>query len=204
MRTFITIAFLIGILGCQQSKQPEKTYQSPSLIVEDLKYTAYSWYYPSGQWEFYLNYFVVIDKSGHFNIMSRDSMMSKPKYYTGFISDTLRNLINNTFLIDTFKTDYKSAALQNIAYDGFTYCFDYKKENEDRKKFVFIQTRSPLLIQKLSVILDRLLSSTKAIEVDTIDIAHYIEGIKEFSSASLGPPPIEIRPEKWEPIKILK
>src|SRR5438067_13911059 len=109
MRPLIVIAVLLTALGCQQSNTGTKNDKVSSLLIDDLKYSSYTWYYPSGQWEFYLNYYVHIDKKGHFKLMFRDSLMSKPKYYQGIINDTIRARIDRTFPIDTFTTDHKSA-----------------------------------------------------------------------------------------------
>ena len=171
------------VSACQQSKQPLV------LVTEDLKYSAYAWYYTSGYWEFYVDYFISVDKSGHFNLMLRDSIMSKPKYFKGGINDTISNLIDKTFSIDTFKTDYKSNALQNIAYDGFTYCLDYKKIKDNRKRIIFIKRGIPYNIQKLSMLLETVNDNSKPKQVDTINITTYIDELKSYSSVSLGPLP---------------
>ncbi len=43
------IAYLFGLLACQQPKQPE---QSLSLLTDDLNYSVYSWYYAPSYWDF--------------------------------------------------------------------------------------------------------------------------------------------------------
>ena len=192
MKTLIFITTFLTILACQQSKQRAKDSETSSLLIDDLKYSAYSWYYPTGQWEFYLNYYVHIEKSGHFQLMLRDSIMSKPKYYEGIISDTVRKSIDKIFALDTFKTDYKRYQLGNIAYDGFTYCVDVKKDTSS-KKIVFIEYRIPTALKSLSNLLDNLVNTTNATVVDTIEINNYTKELQKYSSASLGPPPqIEI------------
>jgi hypothetical protein len=201
MKTLIFIATLLTALACQQSKQRTKDAEAPSLAINDLKYSAYSWYYPSGKWEFYLDYFVHIDKMGHFKLMLRDSLMSKPKYYEGFINDTIRNIIDKTFAVDSFKTDYKHPQLQNIVYDGFTYCIDVKKDTSS-KKIVFIGYRSPADLKRLSSLLDNIVNTTNATYVDRIDMSDYYKELERFSSTSLGPPPQHVAPKEWKPVKI--
>lgn len=188
MRILTTIILIIGIVACQQFKHPKKVQSNLTLFTEDFNYTTYSWYFPSGQWEFYVNHFLHIDKNGHFSLMLRDST-SKPRFFKGTINDTIRNLINQTFSVDTFNNDYKSEALQNIAYSGYTFCFDYVKENESRKRIVFIQIRSPKLIETLSTKFDKILQYSKAQQVDTISIASYVRDLKKYSATLLGPAP---------------
>jgi hypothetical protein len=199
MRTFIVILLLIALLACQQSKQ------SVSLVIEDLKYSAYSWYYYKGQREFYLDYYVRIQKNGQFNLMLRDSFMSKPRYFTGIINETVRKLIDKTFRVDTFKTDYKSKTLQNEFYDGFTYCVDYRTKNNNQKKIIFIKSGNPNEIRKLSICLDTLIKTTDTKQINTVNLATYIIDLKKFSLSSLGPVPTLVMPQtKWEPVKITK
>lgn len=184
------------VLACQHPKQRTEDVKISSLLTDDLRYSVYAWYYPKGQWEFYLDYYVHIDKRGHFKLMLRDSLTSKSKYYEGDINDTIRNSIDRTFAIDTLKTDYKRSELQNIAYNGFTYCLDVQKDTS-RKKIVFISYGSPASLKRLSSLLDNLVNTTNATQVDTIDIINYSEELQRFTSASLGPPPQVVAPKKW-------
>ena len=201
MKTFILIALLIGIVACQQRKEPKQTEPSLSLVIADLNYSAYSWYFPTGQWEFYLDYYLHVDKHGKYELMLRDSLR-KPKYYVGIINDTIGKLIDKTFAVDTFKTDYKSNALMNIAYDGYTYCLEYKKDKEKEKKIIFIDYQRPKGIKALTMQLDKVFnSSSKVSQVDTVEMKHYIEQLKKFSSSSLGTVP-KLEKPKFEPKSI--
>ncbi len=205
MRTFIAISLLIEIVACQQSEQPKQSKQLISLVTEDLKYSAYSWYYNTRQWEFYLDYYVDIQKNGQFNLMLKDSFMSKPKYFKGIINDTISKLIDKTFSVDTFQTDYKSQTLQNSFYDGLTYCLDYRIKSNNQKKIIFVQSGSPNKINKLSTALDTLVRTPHVKQIDTLELAMYVNELKRFSSASLGPLPKLIKLKtKWEPVKISK
>jgi hypothetical protein len=170
----------MGILACQQPEKRDQLHSPLSLVTEDISYSSYAWDYPLGQWGFYLNYFVRINERGDFSLMLRDTA-SKAIYYTGTVNDTIRQLINRTFSVDTFTNDYKSKSLQNIAYSGFTYCLDYKKQNEKRKRIVFIQTRSPEAIRSLSIQLDKILGNTKVKEIDAATLAPHIEELKNLA-----------------------
>lgn len=205
MRTFIAASLLTGLLACQQSEQSKQPKPPISLVTEDLKYSAYSWYYYTGHWEFYLHYYVDIGKNGQFILMLRDSLMSKPRYFNGITNDTISKLIDKTFSVDTFKTNYKSRILENAFYNGFTYCMDYRTKNNSQKKIVFIQSKNINEINKLSICLDTLIKTTNIKQIDTVNLASYIIELKKFSSTSLGPVPKPVMPKtKWEPVKISK
>ncbi len=189
------IAYLFGLLACQQPKQPE---QSLSLLTDDVNYSVYSWYYAPSYWDFYLDYYINIDKSGQFKIMKRDSL-NKTTYYTGVLNDTIGKLIDKAFSVDSFKANYKSDSLQNLAYSGYTYCFDYKKKNHERKWIRFEQSKSPGRLKRLSMVLETL-TTDSATQVDTLELPH-VEELKKFSAAFLGPLP-KLEKSKFEPPRI--
>jgi hypothetical protein len=196
MKTLLILFLLMALNSCRQPKKPF------SLLTEDIKYTTYAWYHLTGltgPYELYVDHYININKNGHFSMMRRDSLMSKPKYYTGFINDSIANQIQRTFKQDTFKTDYKTEATKNIAYDGLVYRLDYKLEKENRKKIKFIQSDSPTEIVKLSLLFDNLDTLTKVTEVDTISLNGYLEELKKYSPPSL-PPTLDSTP--YKPVKI--
>jgi len=198
MRSILITACLITIVAC---KQTEKYLP---LITDDFNYAAYSWSLSgeSEQWEFYLDYYVNIEKNGHFSLMFRDSFTNKPKYFIGIISDTLGKLIDRTFTTDTFKNNYPDSP-QNIAYSGLTYCFDYTKQQSNRRTIIFINSKAPIEINKLSMLLNRLIYSGNCNQVDTLYIAPYINELKRSSLTALGPPPTIEKPKtKWKAVKI--
>ena len=201
MKTLITIAVIIAIVACQQTREQNKTKVPISLATDDLSYFVYSWHFPTGQWEFSLDKYVNIDKHGRFRILMRDSL-NKTTYFTGTVNDTIVKLIERTFRVDTFKTDYKNDSLEGIAYSGYTYCFDYKTaDKEEKKKVRFIQSRSPEPLRILSQQLDNLNFISGATQVDTLDIVSSIEEFKKFSAASLGEPP-KVEKVKFKPVQI--
>lgn len=201
MKKFTIIILLIEILSCQQTDKQQQTKPTTYLVINNLNYFVYAWYYPTGKWEFYLDRYVNVDKNGHFKLMLRDDLQ-KSKYFTGIINDTIAQLIDQTFSSDTFKINYKSDSIQNIAYNGYTYCFDYKIEKaKQNKKVQFIQSRSPEPIKTLSIQLENLLLNSNATQVDTLDIATSIEEFEKFSAAFLGEPP-KIEKAKFNSISI--
>jgi hypothetical protein len=154
MKSFITIIFLFAFMACNQKKK-----HTSLLITDDLKYSAYSWHLDDTIL-FYLAHYIDIDKNGHYLIMRHDTFMDKPKYFEGDINDTLKNLINKTFVVDgNFEVDYSSKPEDNFIYDGFTYCFDYKKADSNDRKIQFIPEKSPEQIIILSQFIDTLIYS---------------------------------------------
>jgi hypothetical protein len=189
------------MVPCQQPPERKQKEATISLVTDELNYFVYSWYFPAGQWEFYLDYYVNIDKHGRFKLMLRDSAHN-PTYFTGPVSDTIVKLVDKTFRVDTFKTDYRNDSVEGIAYSGYTYCFDYKTaETKPGKRLLFIQSRSPELLRILSQQLDNVSSNTKATKVDTLDITSSIEEFKKFSATTLGEPPT-IDKAKFKPKRI--
>lgn len=200
---------MFGIVCCNEPRVKQHTQDSYLVVTDDFKYFVYAWYFPKGNWEFYLDHYVNIDKNGKFKAMIRDST-NKSLYYTGTIDNSLTELINKAFRVDKFKSDYKSDRLQNMAYSGFTYCIEYTMANSlEGKKLHFIQNRSPALINILSTELDSIIYKSKAHCVDTLDIASPIEEFRKYSAASLGEPPKSERPKfnpnlKLNIVRILK
>ena len=189
-RLFI-ITSLLTVLACQQS-QPARINEVSISPINDLKYSEYGWYYPTGNWEFYLNYYVHIKENGQFSLMIRDDFMSKPKYYNGFIDDTVRNIISKTFAIDTFKTEYTN--IPNIAYDGFTYCLDIKSDSSHKKIIFYPFNVVPL--RRLSKVLENLVKTSKPVRVDTIYMEAYVKDLQQSSFLELEPPPQIVEPRK--------
>ncbi len=198
MKTLLFIIFSLTLFSCNQ--RPTK-----ALVTENFKYSAYSWHINPqiDTFEFYLAHYIDINKSGHFILMRHDSFMDTQKYFEGDISNTLFKLIDSTFRSEDFKTDYSWKVDGGFTYDGFTYCIDYKKaDNNNRKKIQFIPNNSPQQIKTLITILDSVIfRATKA--SDSINLKEYSEQLKQLYITESGPlPKIEKLPPTFEPVKI--
>lgn len=183
MRPLLTFIFLLTISACRQKTQ------TPSLTTDDLKYSAYSWHCGADTIEFYLAHYLDIDKNGHFIAMRHDTFMDAPKYFTGDITDSLKNLINKTFIVDNFVKDYSWKPEDNFIYDGFTYCLDYKKIDSLEKKIQFIPEKSPEQIKRISQLLDTLIYSSASNKIDSFNTKEYAKELSLFNLQISGPLP---------------
>src|SRR5664279_2650598 len=102
MRLIIFIILALMLVTCKQS------IPTKNLATVYLKYSAYYWHFNQqvDSFEFYLVHYIEIDKNGKYFLMRHENWMDRPKYFTGFINDTIRQLIDTTFYHDRFKTDY--------------------------------------------------------------------------------------------------
>jgi hypothetical protein len=198
MKPFLILPFVFTAMACKQRHASSDLTNDDSKTI--LKYSVYSWYDSSGQWAFYLHYYMGIKKNGEFDMIFRDSLMNRPKYFIGLINDSIMHQIEQILRIDTFKTDYKHDVLFNMAYDGYTYCLDLINKN---KKVVFIQDEGPACIKKLSMLLDSACVNSKCREVDTVTASGYIAALKRYAAAQLGQHP-KIEKTKFIPPKVSK
>ena len=198
MRPYLTLILIFGFLSCRQINSTKK------LATYDLKYSAFYWHFnqQTNNFEFYLVHYVDIDREGNYVLMLHDVWRDKPKYFKGAIGDTIRECIDTTFLNDNFKTDYSYSTKPNFIYDGFTYCLDYRTQNNERKKILFIPHDSPAKINILSSLLDTLIYSSKSEILDTIYIAAYTKQLKEFAYKVDQPPPPPTKTILFKPPKI--
>ncbi|MBL7804910.1 MAG: hypothetical protein JNL02_14310 [Saprospiraceae bacterium] len=198
MKSLLFITFSLTLFSCTQ--RPTK-----ALVIENFKYSAYSWHINQevDTFEFYLAHHIDINKSGHFVLMRHDSFMDTPKYFEGDINDNLFKLIDSTFRSEDFNADYSWKVNDGFLYDGFTYCINYKKtDNNYRKKIQFIPNNSPQQIKTLITLLDNVIfQATKA--SDSINLKDYSEQLKQLYIAESGPlPKLEKLPPTFEPVKI--
>lgn len=199
-RLLLIICCLIFV-ACKQNNSTK------TLFTENFKYSGYYWHFnqQSDSFEFYLVHYIDIDKDGKFVLMRHDNWRSKPKYFTGYINDTIKQFIDTTFYNDNFKTDYSWNPEKPVVYDGFIYCFDYAIKNNSRKQIQFIPPYSPNQIVKLSSLLDTLVYNTVTKKIDTLNISNYSEKMKQLllSVSPLPWPPkppkvtIEFKPPKF-------
>ncbi len=136
--------------------------------------------------------------------MRHDEFMDKPKYFEGTLPDSLRKLIDTTFLKNNFKTDYAWSVNDGTIYEGFTYCFDLTKSNTN-KKIIFIPRNSPSEMKLLATLLDTVIYSKATIQVDTINIKSYKEELRRNHIAQFGQlPRITKEPPKFERVETPK
>ena len=201
LRPLLLIVFTLTFAACKQSAPTKK------LVTADFKYSAYYWHFNQqvDSFEFYLVHYIDIDAKGNFVLMRHDRWMDKPKYFSGFVNDTIRQLLDTTFYHDNFKTDYSWNINNPFIYDGFTYCFDYKKQDSERKQIQFIPHNSPAPIKKLSLLLDTLISNAFTTSIDTLNLKSYTEQLKQLYITVSGQPPkpskavIQFKPPKSSP-----
>jgi len=183
--------------GCKYS-------QKKTILTNDFKYSAYNWYInPTvGSFEFYLDHYIDIDKTGHYILIRHDNFKDTLKCFAGEINDTIRSLINNIFLIDTFKTDYRKLG-DPIIYDGFEYCFDYQKPKSTPIKILFIPMNAPKKLKNLSLLLDSLIYSATNRSIDTLNFSNYSLELKIFYLSVSDPlPKLKLDTTKFVPPKI--
>ena len=201
LKPLLFIIFTLTFAACKQ-KNPTKT-----LVTEDLKYSAYYWHFNehADSFEFYLVHYIDIDRNGKFIVMRHDTPRVKPKYFIGFISDTIRKFIDTTFSNDNFKTDYTWKVENSFVYDGFTYCFDYQIQKKRRKEIQFIPHNSPDQIKELSSLLDTLIYTSASKPTDTLNLNNYTNQLKQlYLSVSQPPPKIQKTIIEFKPPKISK
>lgn len=132
------IASLI-FLTCKQEMQEIK------LLTGDLKYCAYNMAHSeqTDDYKLYLAYYIEIHKNADFVLMRHDVRTGPQKYFSGTISNTICRLIDSTFLNRNYNADYTQKIDAPVIYDGFTYCFDYRKKNREKSATRYIPPFSP-------------------------------------------------------------
>lgn len=190
MRPFLTFILLLLILSCKQ-KEPAKP-----LTTVDLKYAAYSWNRGADSFGFYLAHYLHIDENGHFIAMRHDQYMGKALYFAGEIQDSLKIRINKTLSNNYPAENYLMAPEDDFIYDGFTYCFDYKKSDSVQHKIQFVPDKCPEQIKQLSLYLDTLVFSPAVKKIDSFNTDGYKNELIKFSlqSALPFPEPVKQKP----------
>lgn len=183
MRPLLFITLILTLFACGRQNPTGKS------LTKRFKYSAFLWHLSpdNDSFNFYLAHYIDIDQDGHFELMRRDSFMSKPKFFKGILPDTIRKLIDTTFAKDSFKTDYKWNVNDGFVYDGFTYRMDV--ENPDSinlKKIFFIPNKAPSQINRIAIRLDTLIYDIKGKSVDTFDTYLYQEQLKQDYVAKYG------------------
>ena len=189
MKLQLLIFFSLAFTACKQNKAIN------NLVTENLKYSAYYWHFNEkvDSFEFYLVHYLEIDKNGKFVLMRHDDWMGKPKYFQGLINDAIRQQIDTVLYYDTFKTDYSYDLDKNGIYDGYTYCLDYSKDNNFKKKIQFIPNNSPGQVKALSELLDILVYDIAALPADSLNLENYTEQLEELYISKQGRVP---KPQK--------
>ncbi len=190
MRLLLVIFSSLAFVACNQNKPAKR------LVTEDLKYSAYYMHFNEkvDSFEFYLVHYLDIDKNGKFILMRHDEWMSTPKYFQGFINDTIRQQIDTIFYNDDFKTDYSYDVERNGIYDGYTYCLDYSKENNFNKKIQFIPVNSPDQVKALSKLLDTLVYNVSALPAESLNLRRYTEQLEVLYISKQGRVPKAQKP----------
>lgn len=189
------------LFSCKHTRQSEK-----KLHGTELKYSAYGWFFDNkvDSFDFVLVHYIDIDKNGHFNIFRRDDWKGKPSYFTGYINDTIRDLIDTVLNAHNYKSDYTWNVDDGFIYDGYTYTLDYKDFSNTRKLIHYIPNKSPESITKLGLLLDTLVYEKAAKKIDTLNIDNYMQELMSISWAMATPPKIHIEKTKFVPPKISK
>ena len=183
MRVIIVIILSLSLLACQQKSRTE------TLVTENLKYSAYSWHLSSDTPLFYLAHYLDIDKNGHYSLMRHDTFMDIPKYFAGDIPDSLIKSINEVFATDNYSSDYSIKPEDSFIYDGFTYCIDYKKKDSLARKIQFIPNKSPDTINKIALLLNKLIFASTTNKTNKFDTEQYSKELSTFSLQVSGPLP---------------
>jgi hypothetical protein len=193
----------LSIASCNDVKQSTK-----SLLPTEFKYSAYAWFFNEkvDSFDFFLIHYIDIDKNGHFNIMRRDNWNSRPLYFYGSISDTVRKDID-TILKTNYKSDYTWNVNDGFTYDGYTYTMDFTDDSNKRKLIHYIPNKSPKPITELGILLDTLINTRTGQMLDTLKIDDYTQELKSISW-TMTPLPwlrkLHIEKEKFVPPKIPK
>jgi hypothetical protein len=202
MRPVLFIIFILSLVACGRHSPADKS------LIKEFKYSAFLWHLSpdNDSFNFYLAHYIDVNKDGHFKLMRRDSFMSKPHFFEGILSDTLRRLIDTTFVKGSFKTDYNWNVNDGLVYDGFTYCMDVEKPDSiNPKKVFFIPNKAPSEINQLATKLDTLIYNIKGKRVDTFNTNLYQEQLKQDYVTEYGQlPKVHREQAKFEPVKIRK
>jgi hypothetical protein len=168
-----------------------------TLSTGDLKYSAYNMDYneQTDEYKLYLAYYIEIYKNAGFVLMRHDTRTGPQKYFKGIISDTICCLIDSTFLNRTYNSDYIEKMDTPVIYDGFTYCFDYKKKNGEKSKIRYIPPYSPDRVKILGSALDSLIYKTTKSNIDSFSLVNYIRVLEKLSSSNL-PRRVQFQPPK--------
>ena len=183
MKTHVIILLSLTFFSCQQKKMTE------TLVTDNFKYSAYTWCLISDPPTFYLAHYLDIDKNGHYSFMRHDTFMDTPKYFTGDIPDSVIKSINDFFYTEKCGTKYPTKPGDSFIYDGFTYCFDYKKKDSLDRKIQFIPNKSPEQIKKLALLLDKLIFASTTTKTNKFDTYHYSKELSTFALKESGPLP---------------
>ena len=131
---------------------------------------------------------MLINNDGSFTVMLHDNSTSKPKYLKGIIGKSNQQLIATNLSAAAIKTDYTRGLDHGFIFDGFTYCFDIKKDNNENKLIQFIPHSIPTPTRLLSSLLDTLKYNSSRLSDDTMDLRNYAQQLR-LLYLTLSPPP---------------
>jgi hypothetical protein len=126
---------------------------------------------------------------GHYILMKRD-LLDTPKYFSGYISDSIRNLMNKTFSIAHFQTNWSIDRTSGDLYCDPSYCFDYKKTGSARNRILFIHNHGTNEMIQLSCLLDTLIDTANFNRINSFDLSKYKNELREFSISVNPLPPL--------------
>lgn len=167
MKRFSIYTICLLFVACYQPKKEIK------LATTHFIYSAYRWYTQADTSMFYLAHYLEIDQNGHYRIMRHERYMDSARFFTGDIPDTARQAINAFIKKNSSAKDYLSIPEDSFIYDGFTYCFDYKKQDSADFHFQFIPPKSPDDINQLRKLLDNLIFVWAAKDTSHFELTDY-------------------------------
>ena len=183
MRPLLFIALILFFATCRQKTSMQ------NLAIEKLKYSAFYWTYndSANSREFYLDHYIEIDKEGKYKLMRQDEWKSKPKYFNGVITHTLRMLMDSILFDKVYNSNYSINVDSPVMYHGLTYCFDYTNTS---KKILFIPPYSPHQFKILGGILDTFIMRANVTSTDTLLLDYYKSVLAKLDSPNLPPLPV--------------
>jgi len=189
----------LTLASCEERNQSKKRFPAT-----ELKYSAYGWFFDDkvDSFDFLLVHYVDINKDGKFNIMRRDDGNGKPLYFTGYINDTIRKIIDTVLATQNYKSDFLWNVDDGFTYDGYTYTLDFTDDSNKRKFIHYIPNKSPLPITKLGLLLDTLVYAGATQQIDTLNIDTYMKELKSMSWAMMPPPKVHVEKAEFKPPKI--
>lgn len=197
-RAFTILFLLISLTSCKNTKSDKAI---------EFQYSAYSFHpnYEKEAYEFYLAYYLKVDKKGNFKLSRHAAFMDNPQYFEGVIDNEFKHTLDSIIVQINDSMPIIISDTPLILYDGFKYCLDYEIDKNNNQKIQYIENKGkcPESLLWLTRLIDAWILNTKKTEIDSFSLNSYIDTLKKISAFDKAIAPKKVTPPQDNQIKFV-